>query len=433
MAFPNYSKAENWGVRVGKASSREGTKIDSLVLHAMAGSYEGSMRWANDSADTSFHYGVSQTGRVGQAVDEQWAAWHAGNWNMNKRSVGIEHEDFQKATVDSTWMTPRMFEESTKLAAYLCKKYSIPVSRIYLHKQVTLTSTLCPGNYFPLQRYKNRVLALLGGTTPPPPSSTSTYPTITRTQFLTMPINELNRGYNLTEGGKLFGIFYPATSSGGLEEISRWQFGRLVIPKDVQKKYALTFEGKVFGIFSPKTGTESVIKVNNTEKAIAWAMGLNKLTPKYWCWDGGSLDRQWVSGRPGAIDGFLPPISDIKNLFCADLTSLMLRAIGKPVPKNSIYPGGTRAFRLAYQNVMVPFKLGEFRRGDVAFIDYQARGVNFEGHIGVALGGPDAKFLQSFAWNCRDLEPGLNAQWTLRQSHDGGYYTHRIPREKIWG
>ena len=109
-------------------------------------------------------------------------------------------------------------------------------------------------------------------------------------------------------------------------------------------------------------------------------------------------------------------------------------ALGKPVPKNGPYPGGTRSFQINYRAKMVPFKLSEFRRGDVAFVDFQARGPNFEGHIGVMLGdGPDAKILQSFAWNCQDLEPGLNADYTLRQSHDGGYYTHRISREAIWG
>jgi hypothetical protein len=30
-------------------------------------------------------------------------------------------------------------------------------------------------------------------------------------------------------------------------------------------------------------------------------------------------------------------------------------------------------------------------------------------------------------------EPGLNNDFTIAQSHDGGYYTHRIPREAIWG
>lgn len=180
MSFPNYPKAENWGVRDGKASYREGRDIDSLVLHAMAGYYEPSMRWANDSTNSSFHYGVSKTGRVGQAVDEQYAAWQAGNWDMNLRSISIEHEDETRA-IHGPWFTDAMFNESTKLAAYLCKKYRIPVSRLFLHKDVSVMGTACPGNYFPLQAYKNRVNALISGSTTPAPTPT---PTPTKLQWV---------------------------------------------------------------------------------------------------------------------------------------------------------------------------------------------------------------------------------------------------------
>lgn len=254
MSFPNYTKAENWGVKEGKASSREGTKIDSLVLHAMAGSYEGSMRWANDSADNSFHYGVSQTGRVGQAVDEQWAAWQAGNWDMNKRSIGIEHEDFQKA-VTGPWMTTTMFDESTRLAAHLCKKYGIPVSRIYLHKQVTLTGTECPGNHFPLDAYRNRVSELLKGSlTPPKPPSGGTplaYPSMSRYAFSKAPVRNLNKGLTITYNNAPIGIFYPSNSSEGLPLMSRYKFSVVNVPSGLTNKVALTYAGKVFGIFNP--------------------------------------------------------------------------------------------------------------------------------------------------------------------------------------
>lgn len=162
MAFPDYSKAEDWGVRAGKASYRQGTDIDTIIVHVMVGSYEGSMRWANDSPDSSFHYGVAQDGRVGQAVDEDYAAWHAGNWGVNLRSVGIEHEDKGK-WASPGWMTDKEFDASTKLAAYLCRKYDIPVARIIPHYQVASDGRACPGPHFPLQKYKDRVSQLLSG------------------------------------------------------------------------------------------------------------------------------------------------------------------------------------------------------------------------------------------------------------------------------
>ena len=163
-----------------------------------------------------------------------------------------------------------------------------------------------------------------------------------------------------------------------------------------------------------------------------YGLALLKHNPKYWCWDGGSLDRD-VNGRPGCFDNAPPPMHTINKMFCADLITLQLRRLGKKVPKNGIYPGGTRSFKLKYGPVMKRFNLDELREGDVAFVDFQTPH-SPEGHIGFCLGdGPDAKFLQSYADSCTTLEPGLNADWTIRESHSGFYYTHYIPREHIWG
>lgn len=169
-----------------------------------------------------------------------------------------------------------------------------------------------------------------------------------------------------------------------------------------------------------------------------YGLNLNNRQPKYWCWDGGNLNvPRPAVGRPACVDGPPPPTSEIKKIFCADLLSLQLRRLGKPVPKNRFsnenYDGGTRSFKLAYGSRMKPFRLSELREGDVPFVDFGTSWAR-EGHIGFCLGnGGSAKLLQSFAWNCRDLEPGINADYTVAQSHDGGYYTHYIPREVIWG
>jgi N-acetyl-anhydromuramyl-L-alanine amidase AmpD len=130
----------------------------------MVGSYEGSMRWAQTNPHrTSFHYGIAQDGRIGQAVDEKWAAHHAGVFSWNLRSFGLEHEDKRGCETDPNWFTPKMFEASAKLAAHLCKKYGISPERIIPHRQVAPDGRSCPGPYFPLDRYKQRVRELLGG------------------------------------------------------------------------------------------------------------------------------------------------------------------------------------------------------------------------------------------------------------------------------
>ena len=178
--------------------------------------------------------------------------------------------------------------------------------------------------------------------------------------------------------------------------------------------------------------------MENVRKVKEYGLALLEHGPKYWCWDGGSLNvPRPVVGRPACLDKPMPQMGRIKRMFCADLISFQLRHLGKLVPKNSFgnenYDGGTRSFRLRYAGQMKPFKLSECRGGDVAFVDFQTSWAP-EGHIGFCLGdGPDARFLQShLASPCTDGEPGLNADWTIAQSHDGGYYTHRIPREAIW-
>ena len=418
MSFPEYPGAENYAVPWGHASERGGTRIDTILVHVMVGSYEGSMRWAQQSPNISFHYGVAQDGRIGQGVSEQYAAWHAGNWNYNLRSIGIEHEDKGNAE-RAPWMTEKMFDASTRLAAHLCEKYDIGPERIIPHRDVASDGRTCPGPYFDLVAYRDRVNRLLSGAKPP--SAPALYRVVAGTFEARAGANQRvahvkGKGF---EAGLVFEHGYFRVLAGSFKERAGAD----------QRVKAL----KAKGIEAYVLPTVKEASVSNTEKAIAYGLELNKHRPKYWCWDGGSLDRT-VGGRPGCVDGPPPPMQEIKNLFCADLTSLMLRAIGKPVPKNGIYPGGTRAFKLAYGAKMVPFKLSEFRRGDVAFVDFQERGPDFEGHIGVSLDdGPDAAFLQSFARNCRYLEPGLNADYTLRQSHDGGFYTHRLPREAIWG
>ncbi len=97
-----------------------------------------------------------------------------------------------------------------------------------------------------------------------------------------------------------------------------------------------------------------------------------------------------------------------------------------------IWPGGSRSFQLRYGSVMRPMRLSELRDGDVPFVDFGTPWAQ-EGHLAFCLeDGPKARVLQSFATSCSTLEPGPNADFTVAQSHDGGYYAHYIPREKIW-
>lgn len=171
-------------------------------------------------------------------------------------------------------------------------------------------------------------------------------------------------------------------------------------------------------------------KRNDVESAIAYGLKLVG-APYSWWHDGMSLSRN--DAPAWAVDDKAPDPVTVKarGVFCAGVGVLMLRATGRPVPKNGDYPGGTKSWQLNYR--MVPFRLDELRRGDILFRPFQYAGSLDQGHWSVALGGADDKVLQSFANHVATIWPGVNATYTARESHDGGYYVYRIPREAWLG
>ncbi|MDP9424909.1 MAG: N-acetylmuramoyl-L-alanine amidase, partial [Actinomycetota bacterium] len=120
--------------------------INKIVIHVAQGSYWGTLNWFKDSrAQASAHYTVSSRyGSVGQSVSEADIAWHAGWWDYNKTSIGIEHEGYVS---DPKWFTDAMYRSSAKLSAYLCKKYNIPIDRSHIigHNEVPNATHTDPG------------------------------------------------------------------------------------------------------------------------------------------------------------------------------------------------------------------------------------------------------------------------------------------------
>lgn len=67
--------------------------IDKIILHhAATTSFDGiGATFKNPSRGVSAHYGVGQNGNIDQYVQEKDTAWHAGNWDANSSSIGIEN------------------------------------------------------------------------------------------------------------------------------------------------------------------------------------------------------------------------------------------------------------------------------------------------------------------------------------------------------
>lgn len=153
--WPEYPGAESWPARDGFASQRGGKKVTHITIHAMWGSYEGSLQWFQSASNpyyTSAHYSVSKTGRVGQSVWEHLAAHHVGV--HNGYTIGVEHEDNQQMNSPG-WVTDKMLHASAKLVAHLCKKYRIPIDRAHIrgHWEFSGQDHTDPGKHWPWATY----------------------------------------------------------------------------------------------------------------------------------------------------------------------------------------------------------------------------------------------------------------------------------------
>ncbi|MCS0600881.1 N-acetylmuramoyl-L-alanine amidase [Streptomyces sp. LP11] len=131
-----------------------GYGVDRVIIHVTQETYADTLAIFKDPAKkVSAHYLVrSADGHIAQCVHEADVAWHAGNWDYNTRSVGIEHEGW----VDQpAYFTNALYEQSAKLTAAVCARYGIPRDREHIigHYQVPGTDHTDPGAYWDWVRY----------------------------------------------------------------------------------------------------------------------------------------------------------------------------------------------------------------------------------------------------------------------------------------
>lgn len=128
--------------------------LDYVVIHVTQETYPTTLSiFQNPQKKVSAHYLVrSADGHVAQCVREADIAWHAGNWDYNTRSIGIEHEGW----VDQPqWFTNALYEQSAKLTAAICTKYGLPKDRAHIigHYEVPGTDHTDPGPNWDWTRY----------------------------------------------------------------------------------------------------------------------------------------------------------------------------------------------------------------------------------------------------------------------------------------
>ena len=149
-------------------TGRQGAKVTDLVLHWMDGTLASTdATFAGSARQVSAHFGIEGT-TIHRYVADADTAWHAGDWNENIRSIGIEHSADPNRPA-----SPATIATSVALIVALCRKYSISPDHIYPHKK--FYATACPGT-LPIASMIATVRAQLGFPITPAPTPTPEVP-----------------------------------------------------------------------------------------------------------------------------------------------------------------------------------------------------------------------------------------------------------------
>ncbi|MFD3943217.1 N-acetylmuramoyl-L-alanine amidase [Streptomyces sp. NPDC058579] len=144
-----------------KANRPASQSIEYIVVHDTEATWDVTLKLVQDPTYVSWQYSLrSSDGHVAQHVPLKDVGWHAGNWFVNAKSVGLEHEGF--LTAPDSWYTEAMYRSSARLVRHLAQRYDIPLDRQHVlgHDNVpgTVTSTIRgmhtdPGPYWDWAHY----------------------------------------------------------------------------------------------------------------------------------------------------------------------------------------------------------------------------------------------------------------------------------------
>ena len=130
-------------------SKKIGKKItpDTIVFHNTANTAPAinEIKWLNskeNTSSTSFHYAVDDVG-VYQAIPTTNASHHAGNLDINNRSIGIEIAKSMKDNVDEK---NSGINNGILLISLLMNYYDISINDVITHQDVS--GKYCPHDIF---------------------------------------------------------------------------------------------------------------------------------------------------------------------------------------------------------------------------------------------------------------------------------------------
>ena len=156
------------------SQGRDGNNIDKVVIHHNAGCLSvDDIYNVWQSREASAHYQVTEDGTVGQLVHDWDTAWHAGSWEANSTSIGVEHANC--GGPGEGWpISDATIIAGARLVAALCWGYNLgrPEWCVNVFPHQYFSSTACPGQLASTHRERYMAEAqrfydeLTGGTAP---------------------------------------------------------------------------------------------------------------------------------------------------------------------------------------------------------------------------------------------------------------------------
>ncbi|MEU2260669.1 N-acetylmuramoyl-L-alanine amidase [Streptomyces sp. NPDC019645] len=130
-----------------KANRPASQSVEYIVVHDTEATWDTTLQLVQNPEYVSWQYSLrSSDGHVAQHLRLKDVGWHAGNWYVNAKSIGLEHEGFLVSP--DAWYTEAMYRSSARLVRHLAKRYGVPLDRQHIigHDNVpgTLPSTI-PG------------------------------------------------------------------------------------------------------------------------------------------------------------------------------------------------------------------------------------------------------------------------------------------------
>jgi N-acetyl-anhydromuramyl-L-alanine amidase AmpD len=166
----------------GRVHGKRTHAIKAIVIHALTGWFDSTVTdmWQHntDNPGTAAHYVVSRAGKIAQAVSDDYVAYHVRGVGFfekgasnNDVTIGIEHEDAVRDANGKTltyedndaWCTDAQYHASARLAAWLARRYAIPVDAQHIvgHVDVPDNTHGDPGKGWRMDEYISLVQAEL--------------------------------------------------------------------------------------------------------------------------------------------------------------------------------------------------------------------------------------------------------------------------------